>query len=123
MSPDFLDIVRALSDADARFIIVGAYAVNLYVDPRATAIWTSGSNPRPKTLGKFYERWQILGLPWRLLRNPISPDRESRSKSASYLYASTFSQRFLALRLRKPGAIDPCIRSAPLPSLSSAKKH
>ena len=24
MSPDFLDIVRALSDADARFIIVGA---------------------------------------------------------------------------------------------------
>ena len=46
MSPDFLDIVRALSDANARFIIVGAYAVNLYVDPRATGdldIWVEPS--------------------------------------------------------------------------------
>src|SRR5262245_2315616 len=46
MSPDFLDIVRALFDADARFIIVGAYAVNLYVDPRATGdldIWVEAS--------------------------------------------------------------------------------
>ncbi len=33
MNPDFLDIIRALSDADVRFIIVGAYAVNLYADP------------------------------------------------------------------------------------------
>ena len=47
MSPDFLDIVRALSGADARFIIVGAYAVNIYVDPRATGdldIWVEPSN-------------------------------------------------------------------------------
>ena len=42
MNPDFLDIIRALLDAEVRFIIVGAYAVNLYVDPRATGdldIW------------------------------------------------------------------------------------
>jgi hypothetical protein len=37
MNPDFLDIIRALLDAEARFIIVGAYAVNIYVEPRATA--------------------------------------------------------------------------------------
>src|SRR5262245_24485348 len=46
MSPDFLDIVRALSEAEARFIVVGAYAVNLYVDPRATGdldIWVEPS--------------------------------------------------------------------------------
>jgi hypothetical protein len=46
MSPDFIDIIRALSGADARFIIVGAYAVNLYVDPRATGdldIWVEPS--------------------------------------------------------------------------------
>jgi hypothetical protein len=46
MSPDFLDIVRALSDAEVRFLIVGAYAVNLYVDPRATGdldIWVEPS--------------------------------------------------------------------------------
>ncbi len=36
MNPGFLDIIRALSEAEARFIIVGAYAVNIYVDPRAT---------------------------------------------------------------------------------------
>ena len=36
MNPDFLDIIRALLDAEARFIIVGAYAVNIYVEPRAT---------------------------------------------------------------------------------------
>jgi hypothetical protein len=48
MSPDFLDIVRALSEADVRFIIVGAYAVNIYVDPRATGdldIWVEPSGP------------------------------------------------------------------------------
>src|SRR5437773_8977268 len=42
MNPDFLDIIRALLDAEARFIIVGAYAVSIYVDPRATGdldIW------------------------------------------------------------------------------------
>ena len=46
MNPDFLDIIRALLDAEARFIIVGAYAVNIYVDPRATGdldIWVEAT--------------------------------------------------------------------------------
>ena len=43
MNPDFLDIIRALSGADARFIIVGAYAVNVYADPRAT-----GDSPKKR---------------------------------------------------------------------------
>jgi hypothetical protein len=46
MSPDFLDIIRALYDAEGRFIIVGAYAVNVYVDTRATGdldIWVEPS--------------------------------------------------------------------------------
>ena len=46
MNPDFLDIIRALLDAEARFIIVGAYAVNIYVDPRATGdldIWVEAA--------------------------------------------------------------------------------
>src|SRR5438105_4447731 len=38
MNPDFLDIIRALLDAEARFIIVGAYALNLCIDPRATKV-------------------------------------------------------------------------------------
>ena len=47
MNPDFLDIIRALLDAEVRFIIVGAYAVNLYVDPRATGdldIWVDATS-------------------------------------------------------------------------------
>ena len=46
MNPDFLDIIRSLLDAEARFLIVGAYALNLYVDPRATGdldLWVEAS--------------------------------------------------------------------------------
>jgi hypothetical protein len=38
MNPDFLDIIRALLDDKARLIIVGAYALNVYIDPRATQV-------------------------------------------------------------------------------------
>jgi len=38
MNPDFLDIIRALLDAETRFIIVGADALTVYIDPRATVI-------------------------------------------------------------------------------------
>ena len=36
MNPDFLDLLRALLEADARFLIVGAYAVGIHGRPRAT---------------------------------------------------------------------------------------
>jgi hypothetical protein len=58
MSPDFLDIVRALLEAEARFIIVGAYAVNLYVDPRATGdldIWVEPSVQNAKRVFRALE--------------------------------------------------------------------
>ena len=63
MSPDFLDIIRALSDAEARFIIVGAYAVNLYVDPRATGdldIWVEAS---PQNAGRVLRALKDFGAP------------------------------------------------------------
>jgi predicted nucleotidyltransferase len=46
MSPDFLDLLRALSDADARFLVVGAYAVGVHGRPRATKdldVWVEAS--------------------------------------------------------------------------------
>jgi len=46
MSPDFLDLLRALSEAEARFLIVGAYAVGVHGRPRATKdldIWVEPS--------------------------------------------------------------------------------
>lgn len=63
MSPDFLDIVRALSDADARFIIVGAYAVNLYVDPRATGDLDIWVEPSAKNAGKVLRALEDFGAP------------------------------------------------------------
>jgi len=50
MNPDFLDIIRSLLDAEAGFLIVGAYALNLYVDPRATGdldLWVEASASDP----------------------------------------------------------------------------
>jgi hypothetical protein len=36
MNEDFLDLISALNDADARFLVVGAYAVGIHGRPRAT---------------------------------------------------------------------------------------
>lgn len=36
MNEDFRDLIRALSDAEARFLVVGAYAVSVHAEPRAT---------------------------------------------------------------------------------------
>jgi hypothetical protein len=63
MSPDFLDIVRALSEAEARFIIVGAYAVNVYVDPRATGDLDIWVEPNPANAAKVIRALQDFGAP------------------------------------------------------------
>ena len=47
MSPDFLDLLRAFSDAEARFLVVGAYAVGVHGHPRATKdldVWVEASD-------------------------------------------------------------------------------
>lgn len=46
MNEDFRDLLAALSEAGARFLIVGAYAVSFHAEPRATGvldIWVEGS--------------------------------------------------------------------------------
>jgi hypothetical protein len=46
MSPDFLDLLRAFSDAEARFLVVGAHAVGVHGRPRATKdldVWAEAS--------------------------------------------------------------------------------
>ena len=63
MSPDFLDIARALSDADARFIVVEAYAVNLYVDPRATGDLDIWVEPSVENAGKVLRALKDFGAP------------------------------------------------------------
>ncbi len=46
MNPDFLDLLRALLGADAKFLVVGAYAVGVHGHPRATKdldVWVEAS--------------------------------------------------------------------------------
>ncbi len=46
MNPDFLDLLRALLAADAKFLVVGAYAVGVHGHPRATKdfdVWVEAS--------------------------------------------------------------------------------
>jgi hypothetical protein len=63
MNPDFLDIIRALLDAEARFIIVGAYALNVYIDPRATGdldIWVEATR---ENAAKVIQALKQFGAP------------------------------------------------------------
>ncbi len=46
MNPDFVDLLRSLLAADARFMVVGAYAVGVHGRPRATKdldVWVDPS--------------------------------------------------------------------------------
>lgn len=46
MNPDFVDLLRALRDADARFLVVGAYALAHFGRPRATGdldVWVDAT--------------------------------------------------------------------------------
>jgi hypothetical protein len=53
MNPDFLDLLRALLDADARFLIVGAYAVGIHGRPR---------DEGPGRLGRSERRQRAQGV-------------------------------------------------------------
>ena len=63
MNPDFLDIIRELSDANVRFIIVGAYAVNIYVDPRATGDLDIWVEPTPQNAANVIRALRNFGAP------------------------------------------------------------
>src|SRR5262245_17618323 len=63
MNPEFLDFIRALLDAEVRFIIVGAYAVNLYVDPRATGDLDIWVEPTPANALKVMRALKEFGAP------------------------------------------------------------
>ena len=63
MNEDFRDILHALSDADARFLVVGAYAVSVHAQPRATGdlgIWVE---PTPQNAARVYGALRAFGAP------------------------------------------------------------
>lgn len=75
MSPDFLDLLRALLAADARFMIVDAYAVGVHGRPRATKdldVWVEASAINaPKVMAALREFGApLMGLTVDDMREP-----------------------------------------------------
>lgn len=75
MNPDFLDLLRALSDAEARFLIVGAYALAVHGRPRATKdldIWVeAGDENAPRVISALRAFGApLMGLAEEDLRRP-----------------------------------------------------
>lgn len=63
MNPDFVDLLRAFSAADVRFLIVGAYALALHGRPRATGdldVWVDAS---PHNAARIVEALKAFGAP------------------------------------------------------------
>lgn len=63
MNPDFRDVLHALSAADARFLIVGAFAVSFHAEPRATADLDILVDPSRENAGKVYRALASFGAP------------------------------------------------------------
>jgi hypothetical protein len=93
MNADFLDLLTALSAADARFLVVGGYAVGIHGIPRATKdldVWieVSADNAR-----KSCERCGISVRLWGTSPNGISKRPGPVSRWASRLPVSISSRK------------------------------
>ena len=63
MNPDFLDLLRAFSAADVRFMVVGAYALAVHGHPRATGdldVWVDAT---PANAGRVFQALHAFGAP------------------------------------------------------------
>lgn len=63
MNRDFVDLLRALSDAEARFLVVGAFAVGRYGRPRATGDLDLWIDPSPANSRRVYSALRVFGAP------------------------------------------------------------
>jgi hypothetical protein len=82
MNPDFVDLLRALSGAEVRFLIVGAYALALYSKPRATGHLDLWVEPIPENGARVIEALKAFGAPSTMWTHPTSPGPGSCFKSA-----------------------------------------
>ena len=63
MNPDFRDLLRALCDAEARFLVIGAYAVSIHAEPRATGDLDIWVEPTAENARRVYAALQRFGAP------------------------------------------------------------
>jgi hypothetical protein len=63
VNQDFLDLLRSLSDAEARFLVVGAYAVSFHGEPRATGDLDVWVEPTPENAARVHRALAAFGAP------------------------------------------------------------
>ena len=63
VNPDFKDLLHALSDARARFLIVGAHAVMYFTTPRYTKDLDIWVDPTPENAPRVLAALQEFGAP------------------------------------------------------------
>lgn len=63
MNRDFVDLLRALSDAEARFLVVGAFAVGRYAQPRATGDLDLWIDRAPANAARVFAALRAFGAP------------------------------------------------------------
>lgn len=63
ISSDFSDLLRALNDAGARYLIVGAHALGYHGRPRATADFDVWVEPTPENARRVYRALAAFGAP------------------------------------------------------------
>ncbi len=68
MNPDFLDLLRALSVSEARFLVVGAYAVTFHGPPRSTGDLDLWIEPSAGNAARVWAALESFGAPLESLR-------------------------------------------------------
>lgn len=63
LNSDFRDLLLALNEADARYLVVGGYAVGFYAEPRFTKdldLWASFEGDNPERVYAALQRFGAL---------------------------------------------------------------
>ena len=63
MNPDFVDLLRAFSGAEVRFLVVGAYALAMHGRPRATGDLDVWIDPTTENAARVMRALQTFGAP------------------------------------------------------------
>jgi hypothetical protein len=63
MNPDFVDLLRAFTEADVRFMIVGAYALAVHGRPRATGALDVWIDATPENAPRVMQALEAFGAP------------------------------------------------------------
>ena len=63
MNPDFVALLRELSAAEARFLVVGAYALALHARPRATGDLDLWVDPTADNAARVHQALTAFGAP------------------------------------------------------------